>query len=140
MTTVFSSHPTDRFKLGRFQFEKGTLRLDDADADEFRELLDKQPGFIKSQVRELSVDAANKLAEKFQSGRKVTGVDTTRNSIAAPQPQKDGLPIDPVSPGEIIKDGIDADVKGVPPVDPYATVEGRVGDAGVHTDDRSYFR
>lgn len=101
MTVAFTCHPTERLKLGRFEFVKASLKLEsEEDVEEFRALLDKQPLFIKQRVRELSVEAANAVAAKFLAGRKVNGIDTTRNSIGAPQPQAGGDPTDPVAQPE----------------------------------------
>lgn len=98
MTVAFTCHPVERMRIGRFEFVKASLKLEsDADVEEFRTLLDAQPGFIKQKVRELSVEAANAVAAKFMSGRKITGIDTTRNSMGAPQPQQNGEPTDPVA-------------------------------------------
>jgi hypothetical protein len=97
MTVAFTCHPAERLKLGRFEFKKASLKLEsEDDVAEFRALLEKQPPFIRTKIRELSVAAADAVAAKFKAGQKITGIDTTRNSMGAPQPQAAGNPTDPV--------------------------------------------
>jgi hypothetical protein len=84
---VYSSHPTARFKLGAFQFENGSLRLTDpAQIEEFDQLLESQPQFIRVRVARSSRAEADSLAAQFMQSRSVAGIDTTANSIEAQTP------------------------------------------------------
>ena len=82
---IYTSHPTARFKLGRFQFERGVLKLSGDDAKEFDALMETQPGPIQLKVKRSTQHAAEAVARNFLGARQVAGVDTTANSAAAPQ-------------------------------------------------------
>lgn len=72
-------------QLGPYQFERGLLKFDDsAKAAAFEELLDEQPVQLKNQVRKVNVGAANQLVRDLTQGRMITGVDTSANTLQAP--------------------------------------------------------
>lgn len=84
MTAFYSSHPIAKYRIGRFQFERGVLTLEDADAEEFDALLATQPQTVKRRIKKADQAAAESIARSFLQSRMVAGVDTTANSVAAP--------------------------------------------------------
>lgn len=86
-SVVFTSHPIERFAIGRrWQFAKGILKLTPEEAKEFESDLAKQPHVVKNKVRKVDVHAAEKVAAEFLRSRMTTGVDTTGNSTPSPKP------------------------------------------------------
>jgi hypothetical protein len=81
---TFSSHPILNYKIGPFQFEKGTLTLDDPDqANKLRKLIDglkKTDPRSAMTVREIDSRAAERLVEAHRSL-----VDRTGDSAGAKQ-------------------------------------------------------
>jgi len=75
-TVTFSSHPVGAFKVGRFQFTNGQLILTTAEAQEFESLLERMPPRDRNRVRKIDRQAAEKMAERFLTTRRVRGVDT----------------------------------------------------------------
>lgn len=75
---TYSSHPILNYKLGRFQFVKGVLKLDAEDAAAFDELLEKQPPREKARVKKIDRDAAERVAKRYldQATIRTRGVDT----------------------------------------------------------------
>jgi len=66
---LFTSHPIMRLKLGKFQFDRGLLTIEDSeDAAEFKKMLDKLPARDRNQIREISVDAAERLVRPIEPG------------------------------------------------------------------------
>ena len=84
----YTSHPVDKFKIGRFQFERGVLNLDEKDSKEFDELLAAQPISVSRKVKKLDSSMADQIAKAFQRGRMSQGVDTTANSVEALDPNR----------------------------------------------------
>lgn len=82
---TFSSHPIQRFKLGRFQFDRGTLTLSGDDLSEFEKLLnsDKLPARDRNVVKEIDRESAERAAQRFLDTKRVRGVDTAgvRNNL-----------------------------------------------------------
>ena len=78
---TYTSHPTKSLKLGRFQFENGTLTLKGDDKAEFAELLEAQPVFVRSGVKKIDSNAAAKLAKSYidQNSQMTRGIDTAGN-------------------------------------------------------------
>lgn len=97
MSTLYVSKPIARFKLGRFQFEDGVLRLEsEEDVAEFDALLDKQPPFLRQKVKKSTQEMAEAVAASFLKSRMVSGVDTTGNSTMV---QSDMSPmVPPIEP------------------------------------------
>lgn len=78
-TSVYSSHPISRYRVGRFQFEQGTLRLKGDDVGEFEEIMRNQPPREQARVKKIDVEAANVVARNFaksQGSSRTRGVDT----------------------------------------------------------------
>lgn len=85
MTTAFySSHPIAKYRIGRFQFERGVLTLEGADVEEFDALMTTQPQTVKRRIKKANQAAAESIARSFLQSRMVAGVDTTANSVEAP--------------------------------------------------------
>lgn len=59
--TVYSSHPVQNYRVGRFHFQKSLLRLDSQDAAEFDKLLEKLPPTERNRVQKIDVQAAAAL-------------------------------------------------------------------------------
>lgn len=80
-SALYTSSPTQSLKLGRFQFERGTMKLEGAAIEEFDSLLAQQPPQIKSQVKKVSRESADAVAKKFLAtqGSMVKGVDVAGN-------------------------------------------------------------
>lgn len=62
--TQYTSHPISNFRVGRFRFDKGLLRLDSDDASEFEALLKTLPPTESSRVRKLDVEAAERIVRQ----------------------------------------------------------------------------
>lgn len=84
VAAIYSSHPSSRFKLGRFQFERGVLKLNAKDAAELDALLEKQPIPIRNKVKKSTQEDAERIAASFLRSRAIQGIDTTANSMAPP--------------------------------------------------------
>jgi hypothetical protein len=80
---TFSSHPIAKLKIGRFQFDKGIMRLAPDEAEESRALLQTQPKTLAMRVRETGIVEAERIAKSFATSTMKAGIDTTANSIEA---------------------------------------------------------
>lgn len=70
---LWSSHPILNYRLGKFHFEKGLLRLNSDDAAEFEKARSEQPISEQNRTRKLDVAAAERLVrETRQREPKVT--------------------------------------------------------------------
>lgn len=78
---IFSSHPAHRFKLGKYQFENAVLKLSPEEAEKFRARLKDQPVQVRNQVKEIDVDAANKMILARITSKLTSGIGTTQGSI-----------------------------------------------------------
>lgn len=79
---LFRHVTAQRFKMGRFQFEKFLLRVDAGSDDEaeFRDLLAKQPPYISAEIQELTQEALINMA--MGEAAKRVGIDTTSGSYS----------------------------------------------------------
>ncbi len=77
--TTFSSSPISRLRVGRFQFDKGMLRLTGDDLTDFEKLMESMPTLTQVQVKKINLGAANAVAESFLESRRHRGVDTSEN-------------------------------------------------------------
>lgn len=84
----YTSHPAPNFKIGKYQFTKSKLTLTPAEAEKFDALLADHPGWIRCKVRKLDESAANALIAAHLTGKMVSGVDTTANTLS-PAPSLD---------------------------------------------------
>lgn len=76
-STTYSSHPIERFRIGGYQFEKGSLTLEGDDVQKFEKLLESAPPREQATVKKIDVDSVNKLAKSFLSSNRTRGVDTS---------------------------------------------------------------
>lgn len=61
--------PIQRFKIGRFQFEKGVLNLyEDSDVSDFRKLLEGLPPVDRNQIKIIDREAAERLVRPVEPG------------------------------------------------------------------------
>jgi hypothetical protein len=80
---TFSSHPIAKLKIGKYQFDKGILRLSPDEAEEFRAHLKTQPKTLAMRVKETGIVEAERIAKSFATSTMKAGIDTTANSIEA---------------------------------------------------------
>lgn len=92
--TMYSSHPIANFRIGRFKFEKGLLRLDDKDAADFEKILESLPVTERSRVRKLDVAAAEKIVtDRLEESRRygaTQSIDSTIGERADPNAARVG--------------------------------------------------
>lgn len=64
--TIYTSHPIRNFRLGRFQFENATLRLDSKDKEDFEKLLNHPdlPAQDRNVVRTLDIGRVDEIVEQ----------------------------------------------------------------------------
>lgn len=79
----FSSHPIAKFRIGRFQFDRGILRLSGDDLADFRKLMEKASPRDQALVTEINPEAANTVAKSFLESRRTRGVDTSEDRPGA---------------------------------------------------------
>lgn len=65
-----------RFKFGRFQFDKGVLKLPAADSAELDKLLESANPRTKATISKVDASAAERVAKRYLESRTVRGVDT----------------------------------------------------------------
>ena len=66
---IATSAPIQRFKIGRFQFDRAVLNLfDQDDADEFRSLVSKLPPVDRNQIKIIDRSAAEALVRPIEPG------------------------------------------------------------------------
>lgn len=95
---IYSSHPIARFKMGRFQFERGVLKLNAEDSAEFDEQLAAQPAMIRNRIKKSTQADADRIARSFLQSRKTQGIDTTANSVGSGTGEA-GSHANPMHPG-----------------------------------------
>lgn len=78
--TIYSSSPSENYRVGRFQFEKGILRLDAEDAAEFDKIVEGLPPLEQNGIRKIDREAGEKVARTFLQTRMNSGIDTTANT------------------------------------------------------------
>ena len=88
---LYTCSPTKSLKFGRFEFKNGLLKLDDPDdIVEFEEALQDASMGIKSVVKKISLEAANRIAKQHtQSPEAIRGTQTTASMKVAQQIAKD---------------------------------------------------
>ena len=79
---IFSCHPMKNLILGRFVFEQGTLTLFGDDAEELRALLKESASSVRSRVRVVDVERANKIAKEQAKTNPVTKAKAGTSSTA----------------------------------------------------------
>lgn len=79
----FSSHPIAKFRIGRFQFDRGLLRLSGDDLTAFRALMEKASPRDQALVTEIDPRAADTVARSFLESRRTRGVDTSEDRPGA---------------------------------------------------------
>lgn len=66
---IATSAPIQRFKIGRFQFERGVLHLyDDKDVEDFRNLVKQLPPVDRNQIKIIDKEAAEALVRPIEPG------------------------------------------------------------------------
>ena len=75
-SVYYSCAPLERLKIGRFQFDKGQLKLDENDAGQFDALLEKVDARTRSKVKKIDV----KAAEAFLRNLKPVATKATDSS------------------------------------------------------------
>lgn len=83
---TYSSAPIARFRVGRFQFEKGLLALTGDDIEAFESLMSGKAvdSRTKSQVKRVNtVAAAAAVSQSFLESKRVRGVDTSSDRPGA---------------------------------------------------------
>ncbi len=66
---IATSLPVQRFKIGRFQFERGTLSLfTDEDVSDFRSLVKQLPPADRNQIKIIDREAAERLVRPIEPG------------------------------------------------------------------------
>lgn len=66
---IVTSAPIQRFKIGRFQFERAVLNLfEREDADEFRKLVSKLPAADRNQLKIIDREAAEQMVRPIEPG------------------------------------------------------------------------
>lgn len=81
----WSSHPIQRFTVGRFQFEKGLLVLTEAeDIADFQEVYDSLPVAERARLQKLDLEAAERLARAHLGidGAVTRGIDSSTGDRA----------------------------------------------------------
>lgn len=65
---VFSCHPVQRLKIGRFQFEDGVLQLEGDDLKEFEDIIGSKsfPVFERNRIKKLSTSAVDAIVNRFR--------------------------------------------------------------------------
>lgn len=84
-TEYLYSSSIPNLSLGKYQFERGQLKFDNRrDAADFEELVGQQPVQIRNQIRKVDVATADQYIRALTEGRVVTGIDTSANTLQAP--------------------------------------------------------
>lgn len=79
---VYSIHPQQKLKIGKFLFERGTLKLETAEEiAEFEELLAKLPSWTRAQIKTISLEAAEALIAEMKRPEAAKGMDSTSAKI-----------------------------------------------------------
>ena len=88
---LYTCAPTKSLKFGKFQFENGLLRLvDPDDVEEFEFFLSKASTSVKSVVKKISLEAADKIAREHTNPPEAfRGTQTTASMKLASQIAKD---------------------------------------------------
>lgn len=60
--TCYTSHPIQRYRLGKYRFEKGVLKLKGKEVAKFEELLDELPETERHRIKKLDVAGAERIA------------------------------------------------------------------------------
>ena len=87
----YTSHPVSAFRIGRFQFRNGVLRLPPEEAKELDKLLEGATLRTQQVVRKVDVAAGEKVARDFlqlNGGTRKRDVDTSDNAPPAPRPDE----------------------------------------------------
>lgn len=80
--TIFSCHPLQTLKIGRFKFEKTQLRLHKLeDIEEFTKMYEAQPATIRAHIKALDPHKANAMLRTRARSGMVSGIDTTANTL-----------------------------------------------------------
>lgn len=80
---LYSSNRIPNYRLGRYQFTKGVLKLTPSEAAKFDALLAKSGPRAKATVTKIDVDAANRVSAQFKESTRVRGVDTAGLGVNA---------------------------------------------------------
>lgn len=111
---IYSCHPLERFKLGRFQFEKCRLELKtQADVQEFEELLaqlEVSSPVVRRKVKTLSASAAEEFVRKLQQGEAINGTATSESLRAANKIAQDADAALKANLGHVDLNGVDPSV------------------------------
>lgn len=81
----WSSHPIQRYTVGRFQFEKGLLTLtEEADIEDFQATYDSLPVYEKARLQKIDVAAAERIVQQYLngSGSATKGIDSSTGDRA----------------------------------------------------------
>lgn len=91
MSKTYTSHPIKRYGIGRFQFENGTLILEDeADIEEFEDVLkqlEKSAPAERNRIKSVDLAAAERISAEFQAkqGGATKGIDSATGERAGNQ-------------------------------------------------------
>lgn len=70
---LYSSHPIANYRVGRFRFERGLLRLNDEDNSDFEKILEKLPATERARVKKLDLAKAEQIVkERLAEGARAT--------------------------------------------------------------------
>ena len=88
---LYTCSPTKSLKYGRFEFKNGLLKLEDPDdIVEFAEVMESAPLGVKSVVKKISLEAADRIAKQHTQGPEaIRGTQTTASMKVASQIAKD---------------------------------------------------
>ncbi len=123
---IATSAPIQRFKIGRFQFERAVLNLySQEDADAFRKLLKGLPPVDRNQIKIIDKDAAEAMVRPIEPGATKqfdSSVGRQRETLATGDKVIGQDPLDPNVGGQGEKFAKDAQMDNNAPV---AGVEGK---------------
>jgi len=97
-SVTYTSHPIQRFRMGKFRFEKGMLVLtDSAEIAEFEACLEALPQTERIRIKKIDLAAAEKISEEIR--KTVGGATQQTDSTIGDKPTapKQGT-------GDLVKD------------------------------------
>jgi hypothetical protein len=86
-SVLYSSHPTHRFKIGKYRFENAQLLVPADEVETFDKLVSQLPPVTRQQIRKIDRAAADKLVLARVQSTTRTGIDTTKGTVG---PRADG--------------------------------------------------
>lgn len=131
--TIYTSSPADNFRLGRFKFENGVLRLKGEDLDDFEKLLNdpRLPRSDRSMIRKIDMSRVDAIVEARRQA--TTQFDSSLGREALERLHRESPTVGTVPLGFEARPQQDHNVpvQPTPPVEPAGEETGR--DMGAHT-------